>query len=847
MTNTREVSELATRKRPHGKVTRAAAKPAAYLLMAAAMAATAACNGATGGVLDDPHTHGAIDNINATQQGRRSRGLELHTGALTSLGDGAFFVAPIPGVVRPLGQDTFRIEASGGPSVTGFELRPYNLGLSGVGNGRFVDDGTGADRVAGDRIFTLGPLAHVGAMNQASLYGNPHSPMGMDFADIGSLTVRFADGTTSESLLIVQLGLLGSDVELVRPVRLGSQLQTSPHFINVKTAAGIEIQSSLRQFGGQVELVTEPIYEHFPDVFDYFHLVSTYRVELLPRVSGSNFNAGLFLRVGVDFDGTGLWRFNSASAYGSAGRLKGLSHLDAWGRGVTAQNSLHEILHQWAAYVSGPLIESGGHYVAQSSVGSLVGGFRWLDNGDGTFTRDLTVGRNGAYEASPLDKYLAGWIGPESVPPMRVSRSDLPASENLIRQEDVVATVTIDDIIAAHGPRIPGPVQAQRHFGVGFVAETTDRFMTDVEMTFYDRLAMHWGMAPTSSSPPLAGQRAWVPAAGFFGEGTTWTTQLPPPIARGDVFQETNGLVVFEAESEAATATRGATGTAWKLDTTLAGSSGPGYMTTDPAVTGLGNASAESLTYKVAISSPGDYFLWARRQSQGGGSNSMWVEIDGVRAGNEFDNGYRSPTFSWHKHPVAVPLTTGEHYVTIRRRESGYAVDRLLLSNVPSYAPTGIGPASSPTVDSKPFEVSVVKVATGKSYQAIAGGVAPNQAMYIDRAFGLGISADDPLVGTTLLRTANSDKLSTSNAHLSFVVNRRASVIIAMDTRLSPPSWLDTFEAMGRAISGGSAGTFNLYRRTYPAGQVVLGGNAGVSAGSMYFVMLEEAPVPDSP
>jgi hypothetical protein len=98
--------------------------------------------------------------------------------------------------------------------------------------------------------------------------------------------------------------------------------------------------------------------------------------------------------------------------------LLGFARLDTGYRGLITQNATHELEHQWGAYISPTLgLQTGGHYLPQSSVGSLIGGHRWIDNGNGTYTLDCTQGRGGAhmpaYSTSiSWDSFRAPWSFP---------------------------------------------------------------------------------------------------------------------------------------------------------------------------------------------------------------------------------------------------------------------------------------------------------------------------------------------------------------------------------------------------------------------------------------------------
>src|SRR5439155_4540584 len=149
------------------------------------------------------------------------------------------------------------------------------------------------------------------------------------------------------------------------------------------------------------------------------------------------------------------------------GRLLGVNALDAYGRGIVANVVTHELSHQWVAYLSPTLgLSDGIHYGPLTSVGSLVGGFAWLPGADGPVL-DCTEGRSGAHHAPPLDRYMMGLIGAGAVGPLHIAAAlALECSEPI---GAISRTVTIADIQASAGPRIPGPTEAQRDFALAFV------------------------------------------------------------------------------------------------------------------------------------------------------------------------------------------------------------------------------------------------------------------------------------------------------------------------------------------------------------------------------------------
>jgi len=148
----------------------------------------------------------------------------------------------------------------------------------------------------------------------------------------------------------------------------------------------------------------------------------------------------------------------------------------------------HEMGHRWAAFVSAkagdetiPLGPTHWARGLQARVAfpyqrpieaSIMGGGVWQDNFDGTYTQlddDYYVPATGW---SYLDLYLMGLISPAEVPDFFILRNLVPmgkdANEHAIFKADRTK-VTIEDVIAAEGKRLPGVDKSQRRFNTGMV------------------------------------------------------------------------------------------------------------------------------------------------------------------------------------------------------------------------------------------------------------------------------------------------------------------------------------------------------------------------------------------
>lgn len=126
------------------------------------------------------------------------------------------------------------------------------------------------------------------------------------------------------------------------------------------------------------------------------------------------------------------------------------------------------------------------------------------------------------------------------------------------------------------------------------------------------------------------------------------------------------------------------------------------------------------------------------------------------------------------------------------------------------------------------LDITNVTVASGKKYAVVAAGVKNGAVQYIDRSFTLN-SVPSVIDGATLVRTANDDKSASvgSKTFLSFDVNQDVVVYVALDPKLTRPSWMATGWTATGVTLGSTDGNkkFAVHHRSFPKGRVVLGSN----------------------
>ena len=150
----------------------------------------------------------------------------------------------------------------------------------------------------------------------------------------------------------------------------------------------------------------------------------------------------------------------------------------------------HEFMHTWTAHLSyekdgtrEPLFDANCrchwrfdlHIPAAfpwrgRDAGSLMadwkaeGGGFWRDNRDGTFT---LINRYAGWGPSWLDLYAMGLADASEVPDMFILRNLKRVGEGLYTGEKEI--ISIEQIIAAEGPREPSAAESQKVFNAGFV------------------------------------------------------------------------------------------------------------------------------------------------------------------------------------------------------------------------------------------------------------------------------------------------------------------------------------------------------------------------------------------
>ncbi|MDH3599207.1 MAG: hypothetical protein OEU26_06155, partial [Candidatus Tectomicrobia bacterium] len=229
-------------------------------------------------------------------------------------------------------------------------------------------------------------------------------------------------------------------------------------------------------------VVAQEFLRTHPDSYDFLVVFSTF------EFATGNATA-LHWQVQNQVAGIGLRTFDVSHRFGSDGRLLGYIDMAALSRHATDplqptfEDTLsilgHEVMHQWSGRArfidehgelsTALLGKDDSHWsdLLQTNA-SVLYGHKWRDNGNGTFTSEAIQSF-----FSPLDLYLAGWYAADEVSPFFLidnpnHNTAVPPTPDMT-VEGTSRTITIDDILAAEGPRAPPMSEARKEFRFAFI------------------------------------------------------------------------------------------------------------------------------------------------------------------------------------------------------------------------------------------------------------------------------------------------------------------------------------------------------------------------------------------
>jgi hypothetical protein len=255
-------------------------------------------------------------------------------------------------------------------------------------------------------------------------------------------------------------------------------------------------------------LLSRLVLEHFEDAFDFMLIAFDARQPW----AGNDTLAGLNFRVRAVADGLGLATRPEGESFGSGGRLASVSLLRTPAH-LRNGLALHEIAHTWGQSVVAT--DKRSHWGRSSAYGQLGG---WpsgqiVREADGVFAP--RGNRNewppNRWEHKPeahrrygeLELYLMGLLPPDSVTPIEVAIGARPVpGRGAAFRAERIDTITIGQIVAEHGERVPSWRTSQRAFRGVFVI-VSFLALPPAELARASELARTFALAGTDRATPV--------------------------------------------------------------------------------------------------------------------------------------------------------------------------------------------------------------------------------------------------------------------------------------------------------------------------------------------------------
>ncbi len=163
---------------------------------------------------------------------------------------------------------------------------------------------------------------------------------------------------------------------------------------------------------------------------------------------------------------------------------------------------------------------------------------------------------------------------------------------------------------------------------------------------------------------------------------------------------ESGGIAMIQAEQSPQIQARSIEGVtySWQASTSIPGYSGTGFMETTPlegaTVTTNWSSTSPEMRYTVNFTRPGTYYVWLRGFAETADDAAVSVGINGVAASLPVLNVKTLNSWSWTNSgptsstPVSIEVpSAGNHNIHIWMHDSGFHLDRILLTQNSNYTP----------------------------------------------------------------------------------------------------------------------------------------------------------------
>lgn len=416
-------------------------------------------------------------------------------------GDATSFTARILGPVKRV----FILPDRYAPGVA----EPAQLTIDGktVTEVELFDNGSHGDQKKGDRVFTRAGIRYTGG-GTSSVFST------MRIVDNDGVVHTFYSsdygGGSAPTLYLVAR----SQKAAVKTV--DSSWRVSKRVANLRSTAIFNpTDSTSTTADPDLNAVRAAFLTRFPDVQDFIAVYITQPCRI---------SYYYFVHYRNEIKGIGLSPLETPGSV----KLRGMLFLQN-----TPGPFLHEVMHDWGVFLNNQEFTNNPHWGAVNVPGLLWGmDFEPAGNGKYRVTVPFAYGvyAKKPVRYPPMELYLMGLVPPEQVPPVTVLEG-INASDyhegDLITPPGV-KTVTMANIIAVNGVRVPGVAGSQKKFQTAAVLLSGPDFATDAEMAAFTLFQKNLGLKKAPKDEIYG--RSFVVATGGRAK---MVAKVPKPLAPG--------------------------------------------------------------------------------------------------------------------------------------------------------------------------------------------------------------------------------------------------------------------------------------------------------------------------
>ncbi|MDN5204896.1 fibronectin type III domain-containing protein [Fulvivirgaceae bacterium BMA10] len=346
-----------------------------------------------------------------------------------------------------------------------------------------LDDGSGGDLIAGDGIYSISFEANeiIDKLEDSDVF----RPF------IGFC--KLVNNTEIKLKLNVFAEIWTPDIPPVPQIQLASDIIAGPNIINIID----QVPTGSFDFVGW----TQKFFDHFNDDYDFINIV------IAPSQPGNRFH----FQIKNDVQGIGSSIFDNTDQYGSNGKLQGINFfpISFFFDGASTAYQ-HELGHQWINHSKTPNLSHGAPHWPISDLasgimgwnitGSLIGGsFPYSLIPEGENYRLEFLGNDYVPSFNDLELYFMGLLPADSVKTHFVfdNQNQTPANGQLLLGP--ISNITIENILASDGPRVPNYKDSQKKFRLATIIITEKALDAD-EMAFYNYFSLR---AESEKSIPI--------------------------------------------------------------------------------------------------------------------------------------------------------------------------------------------------------------------------------------------------------------------------------------------------------------------------------------------------------